>query len=396
MRDKIRTKWKELAKYPVLVFFFVFIFAFLVVDVLWPKRASSDLERRPLKQAPAFNWSDLIQNKWTAAYDAYTKDQVVGRDAWLKLQSRSESLLFAKKEIGGALLGDDDQLFTKMFALKPLEERQLKTNIKILQDFMARHDGDVTLMLAPSASLIYEERVPAKAPMLDENAYLDRIFDTLGEKNCMDLRPVFTENKNDYQLFYNTDHHWTTEGGAYLAYQEFCRRQGMEPLEYSEESYKEIPNFYGTTYSKCVLWSQKPDTVRYLDLPNRMTVWNSNGLGELTPNPNFGTAEDPSVGLYDMEKANTADKYAVFLHGNNGYSTIEGTGEGKLLVVKDSYANCFVPFLTSHYAQIGVIDPRGYKLPIDKLMEQEGYDQVLLLFNFQSFVSNNNLAFLHS
>lgn len=396
MRDKIYAKCKELGKYPVLVFFFLFIFAFLVVDVLWPKREFSDLERRKLEQAPKFSWSKLIKNQWTAEYDSYTKDQVVGRDMWLKLQSRSESLLFAKREIGGAVLGDDGELFTKMFALKPQEERQLKANLKILQDFMARHDGDVTLLLAPSASLIYEDRLPAKIPMLDENAYLDRIFDTLGKENCMDLRSVFTENKDQYQLYYNTDHHWTTEGGAYLAYQEFCRRNGMEPQQFTNESYKEVPGFFGTTYSKCVLWDQKPDTIRYLDLANRMTIWNSNGLGELSPDPNFGTAEDSSVGLYDMEKADTADKYALFLHGNNGYSTIEGTGEGKLLVIKDSYANCFVPFLTSHYAQIGVLDPRGYKLPIDQLMEKEGYDKVLLLFNFQSFVGSRDLGFLHS
>ncbi len=395
MKQNLHDKMAKLRKYPVLLFFFIFLFAFLLLDVVWPKRAESQLERRQLAQRPKFSWSKLLSNEWTADYDKYTKDQVVGRDGWLKLQSRSERLLFAKEEIGGALIGDDGQLFTKFFALKPMEERQLKTNLKILGSFMERHEGDISLMLVPSASLIEEDRLPFHAPILDENAYLDQVFSTLGEENCIDLRPLFAENKDQYQLYYNTDHHWTTEGGAYLAYQEFCRQNGMEPVSYTQDDFTAVPGFYGTTYSKCVLWNEEPDTLRYLDLPNRMTVWETSGTGELTPSSSFGTAEDPTVGMYDLSKQTDADKYAMFLYGNNGYSTIEGTGEGSLLIIKDSYANSMVPFLTKHYAKIGVIDPRGYKLPIDDLMEKEGYEKVLLLFNFQSFVGNNSLAFLH-
>ena len=86
----------------------------------------------------------------------------------------------------------------------------------------------------------------------------------------------------------------------------------------------------------------------------------------------------------------------MFLHGNNGYSTIEGSGTGSILVIKDSYANCFIPFLTDNYAKIGVVDLRNFKsIDPDALMEQEGYDQVLLLYNFQSFKSDGNLVYLN-
>ena len=86
----------------------------------------------------------------------------------------------------------------------------------------------------------------------------------------------------------------------------------------------------------------------------------------------------------------------MFLHGNNGYSTIEGNGTGSILVIKDSYANCFIPFLTANYAKIGVVDLRNFKsIDPDALMEQEGYNQVLLLYNFQSFKSDGNLVYLN-
>ena len=151
----MKEKWASLKRYPVLVLFFLFIFSFMILDGLWPKRARSELERRDLEQFPKFSWSALFANEWTSDYAEYTKDQVVFRDGWIKLQSRSESLLFQKKEIGGALLGSENELFTKLFALKPGEEKQLAANTQILQNFIARHPGSATVLLAPSASLLY-------------------------------------------------------------------------------------------------------------------------------------------------------------------------------------------------------------------------------------------------
>ena len=119
-----------------------------------------------------------------------------------------------------------------------------------------------------------------------------------------------------------------------------------------------------------------------------MTIYQTGADGSVTP--------QETTGLYDLKKLDTRDKYAMFLHGNNGYSTIEGSGTGSILVIKDSYANCFIPFLTDNYAKIGVVDLRNFKsIDPDALMEQEGYDQVLLLYNFQSFKSDGNLVYLN-
>ena len=99
-------------------------------------------------------------------------------------------------------------------------------------------------------------------------------------------------------------------------------------------------------------------------------------------------------GLYEMEKAETADKYSMFLYGNQGYVTIEGRGEGRVLVVKDSYANSLVPYLIENYAEICVIDPRSYRNSIDALMQREQFDQVLLLFSFQTYSTTNISSYL--
>ncbi|MDM8200422.1 DHHW family protein [Allofournierella massiliensis] len=382
----MKEKFKELKQYPLLVLFFLFIFCFMIADGLWPKRAESDLERRDLAQFPKFSFSSLVKNEWTAKYGEYTKDQVIGRDSWLKAQSLCESLLFRKEEIGGAMIGKNDALFTKMFALTPTEEKLLQKNTTLVQQFIEKFPGQVTFLLAPSSSVINAEELPANTPMLDENARLDTIFSTVGEANSLDLREPFTAAKDDVQLYYDTDHHWTSYG-AYLAYQQFCQMRGLTPMEVSESDYTTVPGFYGTTYSKALYWKSKPDTIAYLDLPNAMTVWNVS--------PTFELTENFTATMYDKSKLETGDKYAMFLYGNNGYSTIEGDGEGSILVVKDSYANSFIPYLTANYARIGVIDPRGFGLSVADFAQQEGYDEVLLLFNFQSFKESTFLSCLN-
>ena len=89
--------------------------------------------------------------------------------------------------------------------------------------------------------------------------------------------------------------------------------------------------------------------------------------------------------LMAYDQLDTFDKYGAFLHGNNGYSVIEGNGAGSILVVKDSYGNSFVPYLVENYAKIGVIDLRAWVDPIDDTIAGDGYDEILVLYSFDSF-----------
>jgi hypothetical protein len=54
---------------------------------------------------------------------------------------------------------------------------------------------------------------------------------------------------------------------------------------------------------------------------------------------------------------------------------------GKLLVVKDSYANCLIPFLAQHYGAVYVVDLRYYGLPVSSLMAREGITECLIVYN---------------
>jgi hypothetical protein len=62
-----------------------------------------------------------------------------------------------------------------------------------------------------------------------------------------------------------------------------------------------------------------------------------------------------------------------------------------LLVIKDSYANAFIPFLAPFYSEITVIDPRYYYDSIDALIADAQITDVLYLFNANTFFRDTTL-----
>lgn len=371
----------------LLALFFALLFGFTLLDLFWPKREASELESRRLAAFPKVSAQALLNGSWTAGLTAWMQDQVAFRDGWLHLESALTDTVFAKAEENGILLGKDGWMFTKQFTAPG---DQLRRNLNAVTSFTAKHADKTTFLLAPSAAVIYPEMLPAGAPMIDENAFLDAIFADVAATGArtLDLRQAFAASKAaepGTQLFYKTDHHWTTDG-AYLAYLQFCELRGLAPFDISAAGHTavQVPGFFGTHYSSTRRLGCQGDVLAYYPLPNLQSVYEATGEAA------FQLVE--TKGLMDEEELAKRNKYAAFLGGNEGYVTIEGDGQGSILVIKDSYANCFVPFLTANYADIGLVDLRNYRYGLDSLIEACGYDEVLILYNFQSFVSDNSVT----
>lgn len=383
MQQHKRRRKGGLIHYPVLILFSVFFVGMFLLDCVTPDRTVSELENTTLTQRPKVTAQILSSaglNRFFNDYTQYTKDQIPGRDAWISLQSFVETALLQKTQSGGILLGDKGQMFDRTYGLVSSEERTLPRNIAAVASLAARCPGKVYVMVAPAASSIYPERVPAHAPLLQEESYLSQIQAAVEQAGgvYLPLKDALSAHKDEY-IYYRTDHHWTTQG-AYYAYSELCGALGLEPFDRAAHTAVDVPDFYGTFYSRARTWNAQPDTLTYYDLDNPLTIYTVTGPGMPT--------EGQTTGLYDLDKLDVYDKYAAFLHGNNGLSRVEGDGEGRILVIKDSYANSFVPFLTANYAQIDVIDLRNYNYGLDTLIAENGYDQILVLYSFDSFKSD--------
>ena len=383
MQQHKRRRKGGLIHYPVLILFSVFFVGMFLLDCVTPDRTVSELENTTLTQRPKVTAQILSSaglNRFFNDYTQYTKDQIPGRDAWISLQSFVETALLQKTQSGGILLGDKGQMFDRTYGLVSSEERTLPRNIAAVASLAARCPGKVYVMVAPAASSIYPERVPAHAPLLQEESYLGQIQAAVEQAGgvYLPLKDALSAHKDEY-IYYRTDHHWTTQG-AYYAYSELCGALGLEPFDRAAHTAVDVPDFYGTFYSRARTWNAQPDTLTYYDLDNPLTIYTVTGPGMPT--------EGQTTGLYELDKLDVYDKYAAFLHGNNGLSRVEGDGEGRILVIKDSYANSFVPFLTANYAQIDVVDLRNYNYGLDGLIAENGYDQILVLYSFDSFKSD--------
>lgn len=409
----MKEKCKALLRYPLLVLFFAFLLFFSIADSTVNDRKESELENRTLAQKPTMTLRNLLateeNQKFSYLYEQYINDQFLGRDTWISLKSRAESLLL-KVENNGVVYGDDGTMYQKFFTLQDAATSglQIDANIDALAAFVARHPGLATVVIVPSADTIQQDLLPAGAPFVDEELWMEKTAAALGENAVfLDLTDTLSSHSDEY-LFYRTDHHWTALG-AYYGYLAYAQAAGKDPVSLDGLTAATDNSFFGTLYSKSKLFNARADELTYfpeldsemviqqlVDPVSRQQIEDAYAAGTISE-ADYAKLADRTVNLYETDKLAVRDKYAMFLYGNNGFSRITGTGEGKILIIKDSYANCFIPFLLSNYAQIDVVDLRYLRdTTVDSLIEREGYDDLLVLYNFQSFSSDTNLVLLNS
>ncbi len=379
----MKERFHKLRCYPLILIFFGFIVLFSLCDILTPDRDISEMENRTLAQFPPFSLSAFTSNEWTRDFDEYTKDQFLLRDAWISLQSFMESIQ-GKLENGGVWFAKEDYLIAKNSSFALTSENTFSLNTQAVATLAQELPGQVSVMLVPSAANTMSDLLRFSPPQMDEDSYLDTAFaqmETAGAQ-VIDLRPAFAQaHEAGSPLYYRTDHHWTTTGGALEAYLAFCEAKGIGPILPDASLLRSVSEFYGTNYARAQRFGTQPDTLEYYDLPNPLTVYRANGEGTVA-----------EVGpIMDNSQLTAYDKYASFLRGNNGYSVLEGNGEGSILVVKDSYGNSFIPYLVENYAHIGIIDLRSW-FEVKETYAQGEYDEILVLYSFDNFSTDPNVV----
>lgn len=347
-----------------------------------PKQEMLTVENRRASSRPSFSLADWMDGDYQERLQNYVEDHVVLRQEWIDLKCLADELFLLKTEEDGILLGKDGQMFTKEFVAADENERYYK-NVAELVTFTNTATVPTTVILVPSPGTVLSECLPKYAPMASEDILLDHMENEL-QTLCtvLDVRDTLRAHKEEY-IYYRTDHHWTTLG-AYYAYLDFCESSGKEPCDPDWGQAVQVADFYGTHYARTRYILTRPDTISYFPADNQMVVYRVIGDAVFE-------AQEPQA-VIDSAQFEEYDKYAAFLGGNNGYSIIAGQGEGKILVVKDSYANCFVPFLLSNYEQVGVADYRNYVYSLSNLVEKEGYDEILFLYSLQGFADDTGLV----
>lgn len=360
-------------RYPLIICFFMLLALLTCLDISNEDKKFSELENRNLKSNVSFSIKKFYEGSFQEDYEEYIGDQFILRDRWINLKSICENIL-GKQENNNIVYGENEYLFDKFISL---DESRLDVNINAINHFIKATDINVSTMIVPNSYEIYKEYVKWPIPLVNQEEKLIEIGKRINESNYINLIESMREAKDSY-LYYKTDHHWTSYG-AYIAYKKYIRSIDDNPINLEEYEKESVSNFFGTYYSKA-----KP----FSNLGDELTYYNIEGI-----TLEIGT--DIYDGLYDYSKLNTRDKYEVFLYGNNPLTIVKNTSiknGKKLLVIKDSYANSMIPFLTQNFAEIHIVDLRAFSSSIQRYSEGDNFDEILIIYNFINFTKESSVV----
>ena len=355
------------------------LFLVLVWMIVSPDRTSSERENRNLKQFPEISFSSVTSGRFMSEFETYLTDQFPARDLCVEMKSNAGNMMGSRK-VADVYIAEDDYLIQ---VESTVNEEKVISMAEAISAYAERNpDQKCTLMLVPNAVSILEDHLPYGAKG-DQDHTIALVGEHLTNCDLLDVTPKFRElaKAGEEQLYYRTDHHWTTDAAyhALTAYEAHCgvtvSRQDFLFLTVSE-------HFQGTLATNSGIFAAE-DTVKICvppDPENRYVA-------------NFVNKTEKRSTLFSREALEEKDKYQVFFGGNYAQiniTTNAGTGRS-ILILKDSYANCMIPAMTDLYDRITIVDPRYYYGDIDFLTKTGDYDEVLFLYNVNTFVTDISL-----
>lgn len=363
------------------VVFMLIIFLMPLIFLFSGEESFSEAENRPLAKKPEFSFSALADKTYMSDMDSFLSDNFPNRIGWVKTKKFFDRML-GKTIINGIYLADD-MLIEK---LPEPDYEEVEKSIDAINKFADYYSNTkVSFMLVPTSAGIYTDKLPSVAPQLNQREFINETASRLNSNvSVIDIYDTMIAERENY-IYYRTDHHWTSYG-AYCAYRHAASNLGYKAADYNKFDIEHVSSgFTGTFYNKCFYDGVEKDII---DIYNYK---NGNNVTSVTQND--GAGETSSDSIYFREYLDGGDKYCVFLGNNKAYTNIktDSLNRKKILVIKDSYANAFIPFLVNHYSEIAVVDLRYVKNSFKEYVNPNNYDQTLFLYNASTFSTDTNV-----
>lgn len=243
----------------------------------------------------------------------------------------------------------------------------------------------VYAMVPPtSVGVTFPDNLISQINSSDQKASLEKIEGFLDPSiKFVNVYPNLMSHRTEY-IYFRTDHHWTALG-AYYAYDAFCKMKGITPNPLENYKTVEFPGFVGSFYkdtNESSALGDNPDTIlAYYPLGQNISV-------HVTAQD--GQEYDWSV-IYDVSNYSPGLKYSTFTAGDNPMTVIQNpdiTDGSSCMVVKESFANAMIPFLTDHYQTIYVVDYRYWDGDVVSFAKENQIKDVLFVNNISMTRSN--------
>lgn len=236
-------------------------------------------------------------------------------------------------------------------------------------------ESGVRVVSAPSPTsigILVQSEYLEKLKCANQDEIIGFMHENMSENVVtVDTYSALVAHNSEY-LYFRTDHHWTARG-AYYSYAAICEALGMEaaPLESFEEW--DQGEFLGSLYTKAPYKNKlKKDTV-YAYIPQ----------GDIRTYVLYDGYTDETELILDKTNDDIFNKYLAFLGYDYRLMQIVNDSipdAGTCLVIKDSFGNCFAPFLTQNYHTVYVMDYRRYdQMSLQKFVSEYDVDDVIFI-----------------
>lgn len=357
--------------------------ATIIKSMNMPEKAFSETENRYLQDFPEFTFENITNKSYMEDFQEYFSDRFVLREQWIGIKNDVDRIL-GQKEIKG-IFTEDGRMIE---AWKSYDSANVERNLAAMQAFAEKYNkANMYFMLAPNAQEIYSDTLPANCGALGQKAFIKMCYDSTPGIAGIDAYTSLYTAKDEY-IYYRTDHHWTSLG-AYLGYSAAAPVMKYNPYSIDKFSIEHAASdFRGTLYSKTLDNGIAPDIIDFYSLNNPEI--------KSTITVKSDGKETVHEGLYYREYLTKKDKYSSYLGLNVPCLEInttlpEGTDNGSLLVIKDSYAHSLIPFLCNNYSKITVLDLRYINTNLENFVNISEYDNVLFMYNVITFSEDTNL-----
>lgn len=347
-------------------------------------------------------YDELDYNEWTVdsgdkleseyASNFYKKMQFVN------LQGLTSKVL-GQHKLNGVVKMKNGYLMQEMMLA---DDAVLESNaeaVKELENYISQWDGKLLYVTVPYIVDKYDPQLPAEVSD-NGNKNLDTMRKDIEALNIpsLDLREAIHDTGiSQYNLWYKTDHHWSTRGGffAYTLIAKYLQDNGWAEID---EKVCNLDNYTITTYPKWHLGSNGQRTGIYyagiddfdLILPNFDTSIENLNKGII------GKFQDVCIDTTELSNRNYESRYTydhvMGVSGGN-FNNSQAQSDKKVLVIGDSMSSAVCPYIILSFQEMRYLGNWVTPVLSKDFLDEYQPDIVIMMYYPNRIISTEGYTF---
>ncbi|WP_242141936.1 MULTISPECIES: secondary cell wall polysaccharide O-acetyltransferase PatB1 [unclassified Bacillus cereus group] len=382
---------KKLGNFVLCIGFLTIILSFGIISFLKTDRAISPVENRQLAQKPALTKESIVSGNFFKDFEAYTNDQLVGRDELIKTYTLAQ-IKMDKSLINDIILTDDKWLLKNpAWTTKYKEIDESMPRIQELSQFLKEQNIEFYFALPPSKTNALSFKLPSHIQTYaKENLqyFLNHLPADVKPIKIMEYFQKQYTQKEIQDMYFKTDHHWNMDG-AFLGYQYIMNTIKQESSIYIWKEVKREDYTRVCANNKRLVGSFNNQLYQLIDATGEKLCYYTPKDGfhftSVTIKDANGTIYHSLDELYGTEKQKDTTSYAGYY--TNDYPEIifenhDAPNNTRILILKDSFANAIIPHFAQNFKHTSILDLRHYhEKDVYQYIKDNNINMVLFVYS---------------